>query len=225
MPVPQQRDAVHRRLLRDDAYTMLRMAIVDGTLGPGEALHDEELCSWLGLSRTPVRDALGRLAEDGLVEIAPQRYTRVSDVSARDAQDAFPLLASVHALATELAVPRLGRADLIRLRRANDAFVGALAGRRADQAYDADDAFHQVFVDAAANRDIARTLTHLMPRVRRLETLNRGPLPGRRSVAQHEAVIGRAGSGDARGAASAVRENWLELGALVTRSLARSQVL
>jgi len=222
MPVPQQRDAVHRRLLRDDAYTMLRMAIVDGTLGPGEPLNDGELCSWLGLSRTPVRDALGRLAEEGLVEIAPQRYTRVSDVTARDAQDAFPLLASVHALATELGTPGLGRDGLGRLREANDAFITALGDRRAEAAYDADDRFHAVFVEAAGNRDIERTLLHLLPRVRRLEILNVGPLPGRRSVAQHEAVIGRAAAGDARGAASAVRENWLELGALVARSLARS---
>jgi DNA-binding GntR family transcriptional regulator len=221
MPVPQQRDAVHRRLLRDDAYTMLRMAIVDGTLGPGEPLHDGELCSWLGLSRTPVRDALGRLAEDGLVEIAPQRYTRVSEVTARDAQDAFPLLASVHALATELATPRLGREELGALREANDAFITALAARDANAAYDADDRFHGVFAQAADNRDIERTLIHLMPRVRSLEILNLGPLPGRRSVAQHEAVIGRSAAGDARGAASAVRENWLELGALVARSLAR----
>jgi DNA-binding GntR family transcriptional regulator len=222
MPVPQQRDAVHRRLLRDDAYSMLRMAIVDGTLGPGEALHDEELCSWLGLSRTPVRDALGRLAEDGLVDIAPQRYTRVSGVTVHDAEDAFPLLASVHALATELAVPRLGRPELAALRAANDAFVAALTRREPAGAYDADDGFHAVFVDAAGNADITRTLTHLMPRVRRLEILSVGPLPGRRSVAQHEAVIARAAAGDARGAASAARENWLELGALVARSLARS---
>jgi DNA-binding GntR family transcriptional regulator len=67
MPVPQQRDAVDRHLLRDNAYTMLCEAIVDGTLQPGEPLHDEELCGWLGLSRTPLRDALSRLAEDGLV--------------------------------------------------------------------------------------------------------------------------------------------------------------
>ena len=76
MPVPQQRAAVERQLLRENAYTMLCGAIVDGTLAPGESLHDDELCAWLGLSRTPVRDALGRLAEDGLVEIARSAGSR-----------------------------------------------------------------------------------------------------------------------------------------------------
>src|SRR4051794_15226902 len=112
MPVPEQRDAVKRHLLRDTAYTALCDAIVCGDLAPGEDLHDHELCAWLGISRTPVRDALARLAEEGLVELAPQRYTRVAPLRARDAQDAFPLVAAVHALAAELAVPRLERAEL-----------------------------------------------------------------------------------------------------------------
>ncbi|WCB95129.1 hypothetical protein DSM104299_03871 [Baekduia alba] len=219
MPVPQQRAAVDRQLLRDNAYAMLCGAIVDGTLAPGESLRDDELCAWLGLSRTPVRDALGRLADDGLVEIAPQRYTRVSPLTTREAHDTFPLVAAVHALAAELGVPRLRRADHARLREANDAFIVALTAREAPAAYDADDAFHQTLVDASGNDEIRRTLRHVGPRLRRLELLPDTALPGRRSVAQHEAIIARASAGDVRGTASATRENWLELGALVERSL------
>jgi DNA-binding GntR family transcriptional regulator len=219
MPVPQQRAAVDRRLLRDNAYAMLCGAIVDGTLAPGESLHDEELCAWLGLSRTPVREALARLAEDGLVEIAPQRYTRVCPLSAREAGDTFPLLAAVHALAAELGVPRLTRESRAALRETNDAFITALKAGAAAAAYDADDRFHQTLVDAAGNEAVDRTLRHLGPRLRRLEILPCGALPGRRSVAQHEAIIARATAGDAHGTASATRENWLELGALIGRSL------
>ncbi|MCW3002933.1 MAG: transcriptional regulator, GntR family [Conexibacter sp.] len=222
MPVPEKRDVVDRHLLRDNAYAMLCDAIVDGTLAPGECLRDDELCGWLGLSRTPVRNALGRLAEDGLVEIAPQRYTRVSPLTAREAHDTFPLLAAIHALATELAVPRIGQRESERLREANDAFITALTAGAARAAYEADDRFHQVFVDAADNRELERSLRHLAPRLRRLEVQRSGALPGRRSVAQHEAILARAAGGDARGAASAARENWLELGGLVERSLTRA---
>jgi DNA-binding GntR family transcriptional regulator len=222
MPVPEKRDVVDRHLLRDNAYAMLCSAIVDGTLAPGECLHDDELCGWLGLSRTPVRNALGRLAEDGLVEIAPQRYTRVSPLTAREAHDTFPLLAAIHALATELAVPRIGQRESERLREANDAFITALTAGAARAAYEADDRFHQVFVEAADNRELERSLRHLAPRLRRLEVQRSGALPGRRSVAQHEAILARAAGGDARGAASAARENWLELGGLVERSLTRA---
>jgi DNA-binding GntR family transcriptional regulator len=221
MPVPQQTGAVQRHLLRDNAYETLCEAIVSGTLAPGEALHDTELCTWLGLSRTPVRDALTRLADEGLVEIAPQRYTRVTPMQPADAAHIFPVLATLHALATELAVPRLTPTDLEQLRLGNDAFIQALGQGDAAEAYDADDAFHEVFVAACDNPEIGRLLLHVGPRLRRLESLRSGALPGRRSVAQHEAILARSAHGDARGAAVATRENWLELGALVERTLAR----
>jgi DNA-binding GntR family transcriptional regulator len=219
MPVPEQREPVERHLLRDTAYSALCDAIVAGTLAPGERIHDGELCSWLGLSRTPVREALARLQEDGLVEMAPQRYTRVAPMSPREARDCFPLVAALHALATELAVPHLGRVHVQRLRAENDTFLRALHAREGPAAYAADDRFHEVFLAVAGNPQISQVLRRLAPRVHRLERLRNGALPGRRSVAQHEAIIARAAAGDAAGAGSAARENWLELGSLVERSL------
>lgn len=219
MPVPQDQDAVARHLLRDDAYEALCAAIVSGELEPGERLHDDELCKWLGLSRTPVREALARLHDERLVEVAPQRHTRVAPLEAQDARDAFPVLASVHALATELAVPRLTSGQLERLRTRNRAYMVALSDGRAAESYTADDEFHAVFVGACANAEVQRVVGRIAPRLRRLELLRQGVLPGRRSVAQHEAIILRAAEGDAARAASAVRENWLEFGGLVERSL------
>src|SRR3954471_15602780 len=85
MPVPERNEPVERDLLRERAYLALRDAIVDGTLAPGERLRDVELTRWLGLSRTPVREALARLELDGLVETAPQRFTRVTPLDRRAA--------------------------------------------------------------------------------------------------------------------------------------------
>ena len=220
MPVPDQRNAVERHLLRDTAYTALCDAIVCGELAPGEALHDHELCAWLGVSRTPVRDALARLAEEGLVELAPQRYTKVAELTLKDAHDMLPVVATVHGLATELGVPRLERDDVERLQHENEAFWGALRRSHAPDAYAADERFHGVFVDVAANDEVLRVVRLLAPRLRRLERLGTTTLPGRRAVAQHQAIVARAAAGDARGAASAVRENWLSLGAMIERSLA-----
>jgi DNA-binding GntR family transcriptional regulator len=220
MPVPEERDAVQRPLLRQTAYAVLCKAIVSGELAPGERLHDAQLCRWLGLSRTPIREALSRLEDEGLVECAPQRYTRVAPLQARDAHDTFPLLAALHALATALAVPHIVPADVARLRTLNEEFARALRAGDAPGAYAADDAFHGVFVARCDNPEIGRTIQRLLPRVHRLELLGGGALPGRRWVAQHEAIAGRAHVGDAAGAASATRENWLTLGTLLERSLA-----
>ncbi|MDX6657675.1 MAG: hypothetical protein QOH62_2468 [Solirubrobacteraceae bacterium] len=219
MPVPDQREAVHRSLLRDRAHTALCDAIVSGTLAPGEQLHDAELCAWLGLSRTPVREALSRLEEEGLVETAPQRFTRVTKLERRDVRDTFPVLAAMHALATELGVPHLGRSDVERLRAENIRYVRAMDARDAAGLYASDARFHGILVLAAANPEITRVLELLEPRMRRLERLRTGALPGRRSAAQHEAIIDRAAAGDATGAANAARENWMTIGALVERTL------
>jgi DNA-binding GntR family transcriptional regulator len=221
MPVPERSAAVERQLLRDSAYGTLRDAIVCGTLAPGEVLHDTELCDWLGLSRTPVREALGRLSDDGLVEMVPQRYTRVAPVTRREVREACGLLAVVHALATELAVPRLDHGAIAVLRQANDAFIRALREEDPPASHAADEQFHRVFVGAAAHAEVDRVLARLEPRVQRCARLLPGALPGRRSAAEHEAAIARAEAGDATGAASAVRENWRTLGALLERALVR----
>src|SRR3954466_6364652 len=125
MPVPAN-DPFERDLLRDRAYAAIRDAIVDGTLAPGERLRDQELCAWLGLSRTPVREALARLEADGLVESAPQRVTRVTGLDRREARDAFPVVAALHALAAELAAPKLSAEDIDAMRAANARFADAL---------------------------------------------------------------------------------------------------
>src|SRR4051794_4040416 len=180
MPVPAS-EPFERDLLRDRAYAVIRDAIVDGTLAPGERLRDQELTKWLGLSRTPVREALNRLEQDGLVETAPQRFTRVAPLDRREAQDAFPVVAALHALAAELAAPRLTKHDVDAMRDANARFKHALERGDVDAALDADDAFHQVFVHVSANTEIPRALERLTPRVRRLERLRFGSLSGRAS--------------------------------------------
>jgi DNA-binding GntR family transcriptional regulator len=218
MPVRKRTIAPARNLLRDQAYARLRDAILDGTLEPGEQLKDAELSEWLGLSRTPIREALARLEEYGLVETAPNRYTRVAPLTGRDARDAFPVVAALHALAASLGVPRISGDELAAMRAANEEFARALRKGDIDQAVATDDRFHGELVQASANREIARSLARLMPKVRRLEQARFGSLSGRRSVEQHERIITLCAARKTAEAAEAVRENWLSLGALIDRS-------
>lgn len=218
MPVPKLQAPAARTLLRDDAYARIRDAILDGTLEPGEQLRDAELSEWLGLSRTPVREALARLEEYGLVETEPNRYTRVAPLDRRDAQDAFEVVAALHALAAMHAVPRIAESELSAMRSANRDFEDALDRGDVDGALVADDSFHAVLVQASANREIARSLERLTPRVRRLERARFASLAGRRSVAQHARIVELCTSGNAEAAAEAVRDNWLSLGALIDQT-------
>jgi DNA-binding GntR family transcriptional regulator len=221
MPVPSGSAATSRTLLRDQAYVRLRDAILDGTLEPGEQLKDAEVAEWLGLSRTPIREALARLEEYGLVETAPNRYTRVTPLTASDARDAFTVVAALHSLATLLGVPRVEESELATMRRANEDFAAALRANDVDRAIAADDRFHDVLVQASANREIARSLERLMPKVRRLERARFGSLAGRRSVEGHDQIIALCASGEAERAAQAVREQWLALGALIDQTFVK----
>jgi DNA-binding GntR family transcriptional regulator len=223
MPVPKRKAEASRTLLRDQAYVRLRDAILDGTLEPGEQLKDAEIAEWLGLSRTPIREALARLEEYGLVETAPNRYTRVTPLSAADARDAFTVVAELHSLAALLGVPRVAESELATMRKANEDFAAALRSADVDRALAADDRFHGVLVQGSANREIARSLERLTPKVRRLERARFGSLAGRRSVEGHDQIIELCASGDAEAAARVVREQWLALGALIDQTFEQEE--
>jgi DNA-binding GntR family transcriptional regulator len=218
VPVPERAAPLSRSLLRDDVYSRLRDAIVDGTLAPGEQLRDGELAAWLGVSRTPVREALLRLHHAGLVTSTPGRSTTVSTLDARATRDAQAVVAAMHELAVRLAVPHLTAGDLDRMRAANDDFADALRRGDVDAALAADGELHGIPVEAAANDAIRTVLDQFTPVVRRVERLRFGSLTGRRSVALHARLIERCAAGDADGAAAVSLETWQTLTPLLNQT-------
>ncbi|WP_144763257.1 GntR family transcriptional regulator [Curtobacterium sp. 9128] len=107
MPVPSSAPTEHQ-LLRDTVRQKIHEAIMDGTLEPGERLNDDELIAWLGVSRTPIREALSQLARAGLIEMAPNRYTRVTTPDPAEVIEALQTLGVLFGGVVRLAVPRLG---------------------------------------------------------------------------------------------------------------------
>ncbi|MGP3536759.1 GntR family transcriptional regulator [Microbacterium sp. RD1] len=207
MPIPPGAAAVDRTLLRDDVYRRLRDAIVDGTFTPGEQLKDGELAQWLGVSRTPVREALLRLAGSGLVVTLPGRSTTVSEVDARAVRDARDVLAAMHALAVREASGRLSEDDIDRMREANRRFADAVAAGDVDAALDADEELHAVAVTALDNRAVESVLDQFDPLVRRTERL-RFRTDGHASAEVHEQLIDLIASGDVEAAASVAYDIW-----------------
>lgn len=211
MPVPVAGASEGRQLLRDSVFVRIRDAIIDGTLEPGERLVDGELSSWLGVSRTPIREALARLEAAGLVETKPGRYTIVSPIDPRTVADAQAVTAAMHELAVRTAVPLLTGSDLAAMRSANDAFAAALDAGDVVAALAADDAFHRIAVDRAGNAAVRAVLDQYTPVLRRVERIRFGSMGGRDSVAQHARIIALAEAGDAEAAAVEIRRNWLTL--------------
>jgi DNA-binding GntR family transcriptional regulator len=202
MPIPQNSPAIDRRLLRDDVYRRLRDAIVDGTFTPGEQLRDLELAGWLGVSRTPVREALLRLAEAGLVVAQPGRSTTVTSLDERAVRDARDVVAAMHEVAVREAVGSLTEADLEAMREANARFGAAIERGDVEGALRADDELHGVPVTVAANSALAAVLDQFTPVVRRAERLRFSSRDGRASLARHEELIRLCAAGDTEGAAA-----------------------
>ena len=124
MPIPTGKPEQHQRvLLRDMVRERIRDAIMDGTLRPGEDLRDEDLQSWLGVSRTPIRDAVNELTRMGLIEMAPNRYTRVATPSEGEALSAYNTLGVILGGVVRLAVPLLPPAERKRISGELDKFL------------------------------------------------------------------------------------------------------
>lgn len=98
--------------LVDEAYAALGEAIVDGRLRPGDRLRDVELAAHMGISRTPVREALQRLAAIRLVEIAPHRFTRVTTPAEQEMSDMRDYAVHMIAMTMHLALPRCSDDDI-----------------------------------------------------------------------------------------------------------------
>ncbi|SDX27820.1 DNA-binding transcriptional regulator, GntR family [Geodermatophilus africanus] len=211
MPIPLSDPGIDRGLLREDVYRRLRDAIVDGTFAPGEQLKDLELAAWLGVSRTPVREALLRLAHSGLVLAQPGRSTVVSPLDVREVRDARDVVAAMHELAVREAVPVLTEADLATMRDANRRFAAAVQSGDVEQALLADDDLHGVLVTSAGNRALDRVLEQFTPTLRRAERLRFGSLRGRASITQHDELIRLCAAGDVERAAAVAYDTWHSL--------------
>jgi DNA-binding GntR family transcriptional regulator len=115
----------------DEIALVLEEAIVSGELEPGRVLRQEELSERFAVSRTPVREALRRLAALGLVSFVPNRGVRVRTITVDELREAFLVRAELESLATEIAAPKFTRAELEELERAEEAFSKATLALRA----------------------------------------------------------------------------------------------
>jgi len=211
MPIPQNHPPVGRSLLRDDVYVRLRDAIVDGTFAPGESLRDGELAEWLGVSRTPVREALLRLAASGLIVARPGRSTVVAEMDEGSVRHARDVVAAMHELAARLAVPDLAASVVEEMREANERFSAAVESGDAIAAVAADDDFHGALVRASGNPSLAAVLEQFEPVVRRAEFLRFVSIDRFTSRERHAALIAMCQAADAEGAAELAFQTWHSL--------------
>ncbi|MGN6406798.1 MAG: GntR family transcriptional regulator [Curtobacterium sp.] len=151
MPVPSTQPTAERKLLRDTVQDKIRDAIMDGTLEPGERLNDDDLIAWLGVSRTPIREALAELARAGLIEMAPNRYTRVAAPTKDELLDAYRTLGVIYGGVVRLAVPRLTEAQRKRVVKMLDDVIARTGSGKQDEVAREGASIYATWVDACGN--------------------------------------------------------------------------
>ena len=143
------------------AYQQLRQQILDGTLKSGEALKERDLCSDLGISRTPVREALRRLSADGLVDISPRRSIRVTQLDPSELKEIYEVGSVLQTYVTGLAVVKSTKADIQSLTKLVDKMERLLAAGSEDLAAEyaqLDHAFHDRIAEIARNSRILQII-------------------------------------------------------------------
>lgn len=168
MPIPQV-EALERVFMRDNIYRSLRKWIVEGNLTPGEQLKDKELAAQLGVSRTPVRESLRKLEDEGLVETAANRWTRVSPIAIEDAERIYPVVQKLEELALTLAFSKLSALHVQKMTAANERLRQVLESNDIFAAVQADESFHQTLIDVADNAELSALLKQLKTKYKRIE--------------------------------------------------------
>lgn len=210
MPIPASTQTVTRSLAREDVYHIIKQWIVDLQLAPDEVIRDQEIAERLGVSRTPVREALRRLEDEGLVVTSFHKWTKVAPSDMAEAAQLYPVVAALEAAAVELALPNLSTADLTQLSAINKALDQAVKLREVEQATARDLEFHALIVARCGNLEIEKLLAALLPRIKRIELAHFGnQLIARKSVQEHAAIIRALKQGDGKAAADGMKKNWL----------------
>ena len=194
--------------LWERVYLYLKEEILENRMPPGTVISEVPLSEALGVSRGPIREAIGRLAAEGLVTVTPRRGTVVTALTKRDFLEAYQVREALEALAVTLAVPRLTADDFAELERLMDEMDLRAAEGDVTGFFDANAAFHEAFVVASGNAkllEMYRLLIGQMGPYRRPSAALRGSLAV--SIAEHTKIMDAARAREAQGTADLVLDH------------------
>ena len=147
--------------LRDVVFNTLRQAILTGELKPGERLMEIHLANKLGVSRTPIREAIRKLELEGLVTMIPRRGAEVAQITEKSMNDVLEVRRARDARCAELACDRISQEELQHLKKACDTFEEAVKTKDVKQIAQADVALHDIIVEATGNQRLIQLVNNL----------------------------------------------------------------
>ncbi len=209
MPLPVRDDQINRPSMRDEVFNKLLTWIAEGILSPGEKLLDKELAEHMGVSRTPVREAMRRLEDMDLIESSANRWTRVSKISSKEPEMIYPIIWTLESLASSFAIGTLVDEDFKKMSQANKELEIAYDRNDPVAASRADAIFHNIFIERTRNAPLIKILQDLKIRYRRLEVnFFKGASMAKNSIQEHETIISAFKTGDTALVSKTIHANW-----------------
>lgn len=147
--------------LRDVVFSTLRQAILKGELEPGERLMEIQLAERLGVSRTPIREAIRKLELEGLVNMVPRKGAEVAKISEKNLRDVLEVRRALEELAVELACQKLSPEEIHELKEANKKLESVIDCKDATVIAEADEAFHDIIYGGIENARLIQILNNL----------------------------------------------------------------
>ncbi|MBQ9699021.1 MAG: GntR family transcriptional regulator [Lachnospiraceae bacterium] len=175
--------------LRDVVFNTLRNAILTGELEPGERLMEIKLADKLGVSRTPIREAIRKLELEGLVVNTPRKGAEVANISSEDLRDVLEVRCSLEILAINLACDKITEDELTALYENMESFKKSIATDAATEVASTDVGFHDIIYKATGNQRLIQILGNLREQMYRyrLEYI-KDHHTWNRLIAEHEAI-------------------------------------
>ncbi len=208
-------------LIREAVYDRLKSAIVEGELAPGARMLEVELAEKLGVSRTPVREALLRLAQEGLAELLPGRGARVRVLSPAEVAEVYEVRAALEAEAARLAALRASGGELEELAQLEAALHEIPRADLAAQTR-ADARFHARLVALSKNRELERLFHQLDAKLALARRFSADENQSPKTLAEHRAIVEALKSRNPEAAAQAARAHIERFKALVASRLAEA---
>ena len=197
---------MQRRSLHDDLVERLRDMIIAGTLAPGTRVHEGQVGAALGVSRTPLREALKFLASEGLIALQPGRGAVVRALTRRDVEGMLDVLTVLEDLAARLACRGASDAGIARIRALHDAMMGFHAAGDRLEYYKLNQAIHSGLVALADNACLAETHAGIQTRLKRIRFIgNEGRSKWDAAVAEHAEMMAALEARDEERLAAIVR--------------------
>ncbi|WP_082312501.1 GntR family transcriptional regulator [Chelatococcus sp. CO-6] len=187
---PEEARPIARRTLHDEVVTRIRDMITEGQLAPGARVHEGQLGAALGISRTPLREALKFLAREGLIELVPSRGAIVRRFSPKDVYDMLTVLATLEAEAGRLACAHASDADIAAVAALHARMMAFYESRNRLEYFKLNQAIHTAIVRLSGNAVLADIHETLQSRLKRIRFLgNQEPPKWDEAVAEHEEMI------------------------------------